>query len=183
MLKDDSFRSGTSTHHITYLRLWFTERNCRTFSSPLYSIQESTWWHMINQLQQLCWTKRNKFIFITYRLLISPHNKHLSKHRMAMIEDILFQFLSNVHCTVTGITLVSSWRFHQRHRVIWYEFNWKSIALCYPPRNVTYQVTLYSCLCFNQDWFWYVSTVLSSLRRYHACPLQAITRTTTNLLI
>jgi len=33
---------------------------------------------------------------ITYIPLISPHNEHLSKHCMAMIKDIFFQFPSDI---------------------------------------------------------------------------------------
>jgi len=50
---------------------------------------------MIYQLQQVCMTKYNKSIPISYRLLLSPHEDLLSKNQNATIKDILFQFLSN----------------------------------------------------------------------------------------
>jgi len=48
-----------------------------------------------HQLQQVCMTKYNKPIPISYKLLLSPHEDQLSKNQNAMIKDILFQFLSN----------------------------------------------------------------------------------------
>ena len=51
---------------------------------------------MLSQLKQLCRTKKNKSIPITYSMIISPHNDHFSKHRMVMIKDVVFQFLSDI---------------------------------------------------------------------------------------
>ena len=97
MLKDDSFRSGTSTSPICDCGSLTESGKHFLFHFTLYKNQCDD---IVNQLQQLCWTKRNKFIPITYSLLISPHNEHLSKHCMAMIKDISsgFYLTSIVHC-------------------------------------------------------------------------------------
>jgi len=93
MLEDDSFRSGTSTSPICDCGLQRETAEHFLLHCTLYQNQRDD---MVDQLQQLCWTKKNKSIPITYSLLVSPHNEHLSKHRMAMIKDILFQFLSDI---------------------------------------------------------------------------------------
>ena len=54
------------------------------------------------QLQQVCMTKYNKPIRISYRLLLSSHEDQLSKNQNAMIKDILFQFLVQLQtCIIT----------------------------------------------------------------------------------
>ena len=93
MLKDDSFRSGTSASPICDCGSQRETAEHFLLHCTLYNNQRDD---MINQLQQLCWTKRNKFIPITYSLLISIHNEYLSKHCMVMIKDIFFQFLSDI---------------------------------------------------------------------------------------
>jgi len=92
MLKDDSFKSGTSTSPICDCGLQTKTAEHFLLHCTLYQNQRDD---MVDQLQQLCWTKKNKSIPITYSLLASPHNEHLSKHHMAIIKDILFQFLSD----------------------------------------------------------------------------------------
>ena len=93
MLKDDSFRSGTSTSPICDCGSQRETAEHLLFHCTLYKKQRD---EMVDQLQQLCWTKRNEYIPITYSLLLSPNNEHLSKHRMATIKAILFKFLSDI---------------------------------------------------------------------------------------
>jgi len=93
MLKDDSFRSGTSTSPICDCGLQRETAEHFLLHCTLYQNQRDD---MVDQLQQLCRTKKNKSIPITYSLLLSPYDEQLSKHRMVMIKDILFQFLSDI---------------------------------------------------------------------------------------
>jgi len=126
------------------------------------------------------WTK------IIYDLLLCPH--HINSYLMnyfcwnllqlywfcIMFSRVIYHFWlaqrPAADVWFCCLTLVSTWRFHHRvldmnligrhhHRVMQQRIS----SVC------IHQETIYSCLCFNQDWFWDVSMVLSSLCWYHAC--------------
>ena len=62
MLKDDSFRSGTSTSPICDCSLQRETAEHFLLHCTLYQNQRDD---IVDQLQQLCWTKKNKSIPIT----------------------------------------------------------------------------------------------------------------------